>query len=94
MPGSQAAVRSRDLHDTSGPALFLVGRAAVEYAVFGRVSRSRPIGVLLLAAVSPPAFFLPPLVIAIAPALVLAWIAVSDAARTRRRPAERPSPPG
>jgi low temperature requirement protein LtrA len=77
-----------------GPALFLVGRASIEYAVFGRVSRSRLIGVLLLAAIAPAAFFLPPLVFAIAPALVLAWIAVSDATRVRGRPPERPSPPG
>jgi low temperature requirement protein LtrA len=76
-----------------GPALFLAGRAMFEYTVFGRVSRSRPIGVLLLAAVSPAAIFLPPLVAAIAPALVLAGIAVSDATRTRGRPSEPPSPP-
>ncbi|SCL16753.1 Low temperature requirement protein LtrA [Micromonospora rhizosphaerae] len=77
-----------------GPALFLAGRAAFEYTVFGRVSRSRPIGVLVLAAISPAAFFLPPLVVALAAALVLAGIAISDAARARGRPPEPPSPPG
>jgi low temperature requirement protein LtrA len=77
-----------------GPALFLAGRGVFEYVVFGRVSRSRPIGVVLLAAISPAMILLPPLVVAIAPALVLARIAVSDAARSRRRPLEPPSPPG
>ncbi|MEH1055990.1 low temperature requirement protein A [Micromonospora sp. CPCC 206171] len=77
-----------------GPALFLAGRAIFEYEVFGRVSRSRPIGVLVLAATSPAAFFLPPLLVAMAPALVLAGIAASDTARARGRPPEQPSPPG
>jgi low temperature requirement protein LtrA len=76
-----------------GPALFLAGRAMFEYAVFGRVSRSRVVGVLLLAAISPAAIFLPPLVAALAPALVLAGIALSDATGTRGRPPEPPSPP-
>ncbi|MET8833751.1 low temperature requirement protein A [Micromonospora sp. NPDC004540] len=76
-----------------GPALFIAGRGMFEYRVFARVSRSRLIGVLLLAATSPAAFFLPPLLVAIAPALVLAGIAVSDAARARGRPPEPPSPP-
>jgi low temperature requirement protein LtrA len=77
-----------------GPALFLAGRATIEYAVFSRVSRSRPIGILLLAATSPAMILLPPLVAAIAPTLVLPGIAVSDSARSRGRPPEPPSPPG
>ncbi|MBQ0901616.1 low temperature requirement protein A [Micromonospora sp. U21] len=77
-----------------GPALFLAGRGMFEYEVFGRVSRSRPIGVLALAATSPAAFFLPPLLVATGPALVLAGIAASDAARARGRSPEPPSPPG
>ncbi|MEH0981814.1 low temperature requirement protein A [Micromonospora sp. CPCC 205556] len=77
-----------------GPALFLVGRGMFEYEVFGRVSRSRPIGVLVLAALSPAASILPPLLVAVAPALVLAAIAASDAARARGRPPEPPSPHG
>jgi low temperature requirement protein LtrA len=36
-----------------GPALFLVGRGGFEYAVFSRVSRNRPIGLLVLAALAP-----------------------------------------
>ncbi|MFE9694746.1 low temperature requirement protein A [Micromonospora sp. NPDC005806] len=77
-----------------GPALFLTGRAIFEYAVFGRVSRDRMAGVLVLAAVSPAMIFLPPVLVAAAAALVLAGIAVSDAARARGRPPEPPSPPG
>jgi low temperature requirement protein LtrA len=76
-----------------GPALFLAGRAAIEYMVFGRISRSRLIGVLVLVAISPAARFLPPLAVAAAPALVLAGIAVSDAVRAKRRPSEPPTPP-
>ncbi|WP_446210403.1 low temperature requirement protein A [Micromonospora sp. IBSANI012] len=77
-----------------GPALFLVGRAILEYEVFGRVSRDRVVGILVLAATSPATIFLPPVLVAAAAALVLAGIAVSDAAHARRRPPEPPSPPG
>ncbi|MGK5740630.1 low temperature requirement protein A [Micromonospora sp. URMC 103] len=77
-----------------GPALYLAGRARFEHAVFGRVSRSRPIGVLALAALTPAMLPLPPVAVAAAAALVLTGIAASDAARARRRPSERPSPPG
>ena len=77
-----------------GPALFLAGRAIFEYAVFGRVSRNRLAGILVLAAISLATIFLPPVLIAAAAALVLAGIAVSDAARARGRPPEPPSPPG
>jgi low temperature requirement protein LtrA len=77
-----------------GPALFLAGRAILEYAVFSRVSRDRVIGVLVLAAVSPAMILAPPLLVALASAVVLAGVAVADAARARRRPAEPPSPPG
>jgi low temperature requirement protein LtrA len=77
-----------------GPALFLAGRGMFEYTVFGRVSRNRVAGVLVLAAISPATIFLPPVLVAAAAALVLAGIAVSDAARARGRPPEPPSPPG
>ncbi|MER7443676.1 low temperature requirement protein A [Micromonospora avicenniae] len=76
-----------------GPALFLVGRSMFEYAVFGRVSRDRTVGLILLAGGSPVMFFLPPLAVAVVPALVLAWIAVSDAMRARGRPPEAAAPP-
>jgi low temperature requirement protein LtrA len=77
-----------------GPALFLAGRAILEYAVFGRVSRDRVIGVVVLAAISPAMILVPPLLVALAAAVVLAAVAVADAARARRYPAEPPSPPG
>ena len=77
-----------------GPALFLAGRASLEYAVFARVSRDRVVGILVLAAMSPAAILAPPLVVALAATVVLAGVAAADAARARRRPAEPPSPPG
>jgi len=76
-----------------GPALFLIGRAIFEYAVFNRVSRSRAIGVLVLAAISPAMIHLPPLAVGLAPAFVLAAVAISDTASTVGRPPEPPSPP-
>jgi low temperature requirement protein LtrA len=76
-----------------GPALFIAGRALFQYGVFGRVSRSRVIGVFVLAALSPAMILVPPLAVAIAATLVLAMIAVIDAAVTRGRPLEQPSPP-
>jgi low temperature requirement protein LtrA len=76
-----------------GPALFLAGRAIFEYAIFARVSPNRPIGLLMLAAISLATPFLPPLLIAAAATLVLAAIAVIDAARARGHPPEPPSPP-
>lgn len=77
-----------------GPALFLAGRAILEYTVFSRVSADRAIGVLVLAAISPAMILAPPLLVALAAAVVLAGVVVADAARARRRPAEPPSPPG
>jgi low temperature requirement protein LtrA len=76
-----------------GPALFLAGRAGFEYAVFARVSRDRPIGVLVLAVLTPAALLVPPLLAALAATAVLAGIAIADAARARGRPPEPPSPP-
>jgi low temperature requirement protein LtrA len=75
-----------------GPALFLAGRAGFEYIVFARVSRNRPIGVLVLAALTPVALHVPPLVAAAAATAVLAGCAIADAARARRRPTELPMP--
>lgn len=77
-----------------GPALFLAGRAILEYAVFDRVSRNRVIGVLVLAAISPAMILLPLLIAAVAAAVVLAGIAVADSTGSRRQPVEPPSPPG
>jgi low temperature requirement protein LtrA len=75
-----------------GPALFLAGRAIFEYAVFSRVSWDRAIGVLVLAAVSPAMILAPPLLAALAAAVILAGIAIADTALTRRHPDEPPSP--
>ncbi|WBB64826.1 low temperature requirement protein A [Micromonospora sp. WMMD812] len=77
-----------------GPALFLAGRAIFEYSVFGRVSRGCVAGILVLPATSPATIVLPPLLVAATAALVLAGIAVSDAARARGHPPEPPAPPG
>jgi low temperature requirement protein LtrA len=77
-----------------GPALFLTGRSGFEYAVFARVSWDRPIGLLVLAALTPVMLLLPPLLVALTATVVLAGIAICDAASTRGRPPEPPSPPG
>jgi low temperature requirement protein LtrA len=77
-----------------GPALFLAGRAVFEYQVFSRVSRDRPIGLLVLVALTPAVFLIPPLLASLAATAVLAGIAVADAARAKGRPPEPPSPPG
>jgi low temperature requirement protein LtrA len=77
-----------------GPALFLTGRSGFEYAVFARVSWDRPIGLLVLAALTPVMLLLPPLLVALTATVVLAGIAICDEARTRGRPPEPPSPPG
>lgn len=74
-----------------GPALFLAGRAVLQYAVFDRVSLDRPIGVLVLAALTPVTVHVPPLLAAAAATAVLAGVAIADEARTWGRPAE-PSP--
>jgi low temperature requirement protein LtrA len=75
-----------------GPALFLAGRSGFEYAVFARVSRDLPIGVLMLAALTPVTLLVPPILAATAAMAVLAGVAIADAARARRHPAEQPSP--
>jgi low temperature requirement protein LtrA len=75
-----------------GPALFLAGRAILEYAVFSRVSKDRVLGILVLAAVSPAMVFAPPLLAALAAAIVLAGVAIADTARARRHPDDPPMP--
>ncbi|WP_328653357.1 low temperature requirement protein A [Micromonospora sp. NBC_00330] len=75
-----------------GPMLFLIGRALVEHAVFARVSRSRIVGALALAAASPFMIFLPPLAVAVTAVIVLAGIAASDAVHAKGKPPERPHP--
>jgi low temperature requirement protein LtrA len=75
-----------------GPALFVVGRARFEYEVFGRVSPSRPAGLIALLVMAPAMLLVPPLAVGAATTLVLSGIAVADAVRARGRPAERPAP--
>jgi low temperature requirement protein LtrA len=76
-----------------GPALFLIGRAHLEYTVFGRVSRDRWIGLLALVALTPAMLLARPLLTAAAATAVLAGIAIADATRARAYPSEPPSPP-
>jgi low temperature requirement protein LtrA len=76
-----------------GTALFLAGRTLLQYLVFGRVSRSRVIGLIALACLLPPMLLLPPLVNGFASGAVLTGIVIADNIRVRRQPAPI-SPPG
>jgi low temperature requirement protein LtrA len=75
-----------------GPALFIVGRARFEHAVFARVSWDRVIGLLLLVALAPVMLLVPPLAVATTTMAVLLGIAIADAALRRRHPSVLPSP--
>jgi low temperature requirement protein LtrA len=77
----------------SGPVLFMAGRSMFEHTVFDRVSRRKLIAILVLAAISPAMILVPPLVVGLAPTLVLAAVVLSDAISTSGRPPEPPSPP-
>lgn len=77
-----------------GPVLFLAGRAAFEYTVFSQVSRGRLIGLAVAVALIPALVRLPPLLVGVAAAAVLAGVALADTARARAHPVEAPSPPG
>lgn len=77
-----------------GPALFLVGRAMLDYAAFSRVSWSRPIGLLVLGALAPTTVVLPPLLVAAVAAVVVAGVAASNAISWRLFPREMAPPPG
>ncbi|MBE1488051.1 low temperature requirement protein A [Plantactinospora soyae] len=76
-----------------GPALFLVGRAGFEYQVFGRVSRSRVAGLILLGAVVPAMLNMSPLTIAGTAAGILLGVALLDFRRSHGRAPEQPAPP-
>ncbi|MCO1597680.1 low temperature requirement protein A [Micromonospora sp. RHAY321] len=76
-----------------GPALFLAGRARFEYEVFGRVSPSRWLAILALAAVAVPLLFLPGLAATGTGVVVLAAVAVTDARRARGTPPEAAATP-
>ncbi|MBM7490314.1 low temperature requirement protein LtrA [Micromonospora luteifusca] len=75
-----------------GPALYLVGRGVLDFTVFGRISRSRLVGLVLLACVAPAAPLLPPVLVALLAMTVLALIAVANLASTRLH-ARTPAPP-
>lgn len=79
-----------------GAALFLLGRAMLDYVAFSRVSRSRPAGVVLLAALSPLMLRLPPIGVAAATAAVLAAVAIANLVswRVHPRPTMPPAPSG
>ncbi|MFF5072184.1 low temperature requirement protein A [Micromonospora olivasterospora] len=85
---------SRALVILGGPALFLLGRSMLDYAAFSRVSWSRPIGLVVLAALTPVAHLLPPLLVAVVAALVLAGVAISNAISWRLYPRAIAPPPG
>ncbi|MEU8264759.1 low temperature requirement protein A [Micromonospora sp. NPDC048999] len=76
-----------------GPALYVAGRAHFEYVVFARVSRPRIVGVIILVLAVPLMHLLPPVLVSLTAALVLAGITITDAARARGKPLEAPSPP-
>ncbi|RZU75393.1 low temperature requirement protein LtrA [Micromonospora kangleipakensis] len=75
-----------------GPALFLVGRGVLDYTVFGRISRSRLAGLVLLAGVAPASSLLPPVMVALLAMAVLALIAAANLVSTRLH-ARTPMPP-
>lgn len=69
---------ARILVITGGSALFLAGRAALDYATFSYVSRTRPAGIILLAAAVPITRTLPVIGVAAVTATVLAGIAITN----------------
>jgi low temperature requirement protein LtrA len=76
-----------------GPALFVAARARFEYEVFSRVSWSRVIGLVALAAMAPALVLVSPLTATVAASAILAGIASADAIRARERPSGPPTPP-
>lgn len=76
-----------------GPVLFLAGRSALEYQVFGRVSRSRLAGLVAFGLLIPAALHLQPLSAGAVAAVVLLGVAAADARRSRHRSPETPTPP-
>lgn len=75
-----------------GPAIYLAGRARLDYLSFSRVALSRVVGLLLLVALAPVVAFLPPVLIAVVAVVILTGIAATDAVSWRVRPS-RPAPP-
>ncbi|MEU1811799.1 low temperature requirement protein A [Micromonospora sp. WMMD1076] len=75
-----------------GPACYLAGRAALERAVFSRVSLRRWIGIGVLLAAGIPLIEAPPLAAATTAAIVLYGVAAVDTLRAAHRPPEDPHP--
>ncbi|MER7892082.1 low temperature requirement protein A [Micromonospora sp. NPDC094482] len=76
-----------------GPALFLIGRAPLEFQVFGRISRSRLAGLVALGALAPALLHVPPLAAGAVATGVLLGVAASDLRRARGREPEPAAPP-
>jgi low temperature requirement protein LtrA len=76
-----------------GPVLFLIARVRLEYEIFGRVSRSRMIGLVALLLVTAALARWAPMVGLSVVAGVLALVALLDALRSRRRPLEDSASP-
>ncbi|MEU6075882.1 low temperature requirement protein A [Micromonospora sp. NPDC047074] len=75
-----------------GPVVFLLGRSRLERVVFNRLAVRRLVGIAALALLALPLASGPPLLAAIAAAVVLLGVAVADARRAAGRPLEAPSP--
>jgi len=75
-----------------GPALFLLGRAVLDYVTFSVVAASRLIGLLVIAALLQPAMGKRPITIATVAVIVLFGVAVSDTIEWRRRPSKLAPP--
>ncbi|MEN3611589.1 low temperature requirement protein A [Plantactinospora sp. ZYX-F-223] len=69
-----------------GPALFLVGRALLDYTVFAHVNRARLVGLLLLAGLAAATPLLPPVMVGLTVVGVLAGIATSNLIQTLTNP--------
>ncbi|MGY0003912.1 low temperature requirement protein A [Micromonospora sp. I033] len=75
-----------------GPVLFLIGRIRLEQVVFNRLAIRRLVGIAALVLLALPLSFAPPLLAAIAVAVVLLGVALADAWKAAGRPPEAPSP--
>lgn len=75
-----------------GPACFLLGRAALELAVFARISLRRWVGIAVMLAAGPPLLAAPPLVAASIAAAVLFGVVLGDSRQAAGRPPEPPRP--
>jgi low temperature requirement protein LtrA len=70
----------------AGPALFLAGRALLDYTVFARVDPGRLIGLVLLSGLAAAGPRLPPIMLGLVVVAVLAAIATANLVLFRTRP--------